>query len=91
VRQGVETYPGLDAAFIAKGSKAVVSSLWPVNDLAAMFFMTSLHAGIAAGKDPTAFDIAACQRSALQTRIVGFRPLVWTTPLDPLISGTCAR
>lgn len=57
LRQGIETYSGLDAAFISKGAKAVISSLWPINDLAAMLFMTTLHAGIAAGKDlPTAFE-----------------------------------
>jgi len=47
LRQGVETYSGLDAAFLAKGSKAVISTLWPVDDLAAMLFMTNLHAELA--------------------------------------------
>lgn len=59
VRHGVEIYSGLDAAFIAKGSKAVISSLWPVNDLAAMLFMTNLHAQIASGKQlATAFELS---------------------------------
>jgi CHAT domain-containing protein len=50
LRHGVEVYSGLDAAFIAKGAKAVLSSLWPINDLAAMLFMTNLHAQLAEGK-----------------------------------------
>jgi len=45
--QGIETYSGLDAAFLAKGSKAVISTLWPIDDLAAMLFMTNLHAELA--------------------------------------------
>jgi len=59
LRHGVEIYSGLDAAFIAKGARAVVSTFWPINDLAAMLFMTSLHAQIADGKHLTdAFDLS---------------------------------
>lgn len=59
LRHGVEIYSGLDAAFIAKGSRAVVSSFWPINDLAAMLFMTNLHAQIAEGKPLTiAFELS---------------------------------
>lgn len=50
LRHGIETYSGLDAAFLAKGSKAVISTLWPINDLAAMIFMTNLHSELSRGK-----------------------------------------
>jgi CHAT domain-containing protein len=49
LNHGIETYSGLDAAFLAKGARAVVSTLWPIDDLAAMLFMTSLHAELAGG------------------------------------------
>jgi CHAT domain-containing protein len=56
LRHGVETYSGIDAAFLAKGARSVVSALWPVNDLAAALFMTVLHIELAAGTPlPLAF------------------------------------
>lgn len=50
IRHGIEFYAGLDAAFLARGAKAVVSTLWPIDDFAAAIFATSLHCELAAGE-----------------------------------------
>lgn len=44
LHRGIESYLGLDAAFLARGARAVLSTLWPIDDLAAMLFTTNLHA-----------------------------------------------
>jgi CHAT domain-containing protein len=55
----VETYGGLDGALLAGGARAVVSTMWPVLDLAAMIFMTALHLELQAGGTvATAFETA---------------------------------
>jgi CHAT domain-containing protein len=57
IRHGVEFYAGLDAAFLSRGAKAVVSTLWPIEDLAAAIFATSLHCELVAGQSlVTAFS-----------------------------------
>ncbi len=50
IRHGIEFYAGLDAAFLSRGAKAVISTLWPIEDLAAAIFATSLHCELAAGQ-----------------------------------------
>ncbi|MEV0971370.1 CHAT domain-containing protein [Microtetraspora glauca] len=45
----VQTVRGLEAAFLARGARAVISSLWSVSDIPALVFSTVLHANIAGG------------------------------------------
>jgi CHAT domain-containing protein len=40
---------GLDGAFIARGARAIVSSLWAVDDSVAAAFSTLLHSSLAEG------------------------------------------
>jgi CHAT domain-containing protein len=77
LHRGIESYSGLDAAFLARGARAVVSTLWPINDLAAMIFTTSLHAELVGGQTLT----AAFERSIELLRSGAWKDL---TPDDPL-------
>jgi CHAT domain-containing protein len=43
----VQTLRGLEAAFLARGARAVISTFWEINDLTALVFATLLHASMA--------------------------------------------
>ena len=43
----VQTLRGLEAAFLARGAHAVISTFWEINDLIALVFATLLHASLA--------------------------------------------
>ncbi|MFG1805013.1 CHAT domain-containing protein [Streptomyces sp. NPDC049040] len=43
-------YRAVDSAFLARGARAALSTLWPVSDVMASVFMTMLHAGLASGE-----------------------------------------
>jgi len=84
LRHGVETYSGLDAAFLAKGSKAVISTLWPIDDLAATLFMTSLHWELSSGETlPVAFE-----RSVELLRSGGLKAPAADHPVGTLLDAT---
>jgi CHAT domain-containing protein len=44
--RAVQTWRGLDSAFLSRGARAVVASLWKVDDLAALVYSTALHVGL---------------------------------------------
>jgi CHAT domain-containing protein len=44
--RAVQTWRGLDSAFLSRGARAVVASLWKVDDLAALVYSTVLHIGL---------------------------------------------
>lgn len=48
----VQTLRGLEAAFLARGAQAVISTFWNVTDLIALVFATLLHASIVHGDPP---------------------------------------
>jgi CHAT domain len=48
-RRGIEGYTGIDAAFLVRGAKAVVSTMWRVDDFAAMLFSVNFHALLSRG------------------------------------------
>ncbi|MFC1436946.1 CHAT domain-containing protein [Streptacidiphilus sp. N1-10] len=50
----LQHYRAVDAALLAGGARATLSTLWPVSDLVASVFMTLLHSGIATGEQVTA-------------------------------------
>lgn len=77
LRRGIESYMGLDAAFLARGGRAVVSTLWPIDDLGAMIFTTSLHAKLVAGESlSSAFaESVALLRSGLVHKLPGDDPV----------------
>ena len=43
----VQALRGLEAAFLARGAHAVISTFWDINDLTALVFATLLHASMA--------------------------------------------
>lgn len=45
----VQNYTGIDGAFIARGARSTLSSLWPVRDEASLFFMASFYSAISGG------------------------------------------
>lgn len=45
----IQNYSGIDGAFLARGTTAVISSLWEVMDVAGLLFMTVLHQRLATG------------------------------------------
>jgi tetratricopeptide (TPR) repeat protein len=66
-RQGgveAEELVGLSRAFLAAGARAVLASLWPVEDRAARRFMTEFYGALAAGL-PAREALAAVQRAWL--------------------------
>lgn len=48
----VQTLRGLEAAFLARGAHAVISTFWEINDLTALVFATLLHASMAQHGSP---------------------------------------
>jgi CHAT domain-containing protein len=59
VRQGFENYTGIDGAFLARGARTCVSTLWEVSDLPALLLSVVLHARLASGAAiRSAFDDA---------------------------------
>ena len=48
----VQTLRGLEAVFLARGARTVISTLWEIEDLTALVFATLLHASMAGGDSP---------------------------------------
>ena len=48
----IQTLRGLEAAFLARGANAVISTFWEINDLTALVFATLIHASMAQGDPP---------------------------------------
>ena len=48
-KRWIESYTGIDAAFLVRGAKAVASTMWRVPDLAAMLFSVQFHARLVDG------------------------------------------
>jgi len=46
---GIQTWRGLDSAFLSRGARAVVGSLWRVADTAALVYSAVLHGALARG------------------------------------------
>ncbi|MFZ3494064.1 CHAT domain-containing protein [Streptomyces sp. 5.8] len=56
IARTVQTLRTLEAAFLARGARAVIATLWEITDLLSMVFSAILHALIGAGADAgTAF------------------------------------
>ena len=82
-----EALVGIDQAFLAAGARAVVSSLWVVDDALAARWMASLHARLAAGQRAGA-ALAEVQREAyaLSTHPFDWAPFVLVGDLDAQVS-----
>ena len=48
----VQTLRSIESAFLARGAKAVISTLWEISDLQGLIFSTLLHAHLRVGADP---------------------------------------
>ncbi|MET7787592.1 CHAT domain-containing protein [Streptomyces sp900116325] len=48
----VQTLRSIESAFLARGAKAVISTLWGITDLQGIAFSALLHAHLGAGADP---------------------------------------
>jgi hypothetical protein len=48
----VQKLRGLEAVFLARGARAVISTLWEIDDLTALVFATLLHTSMAGGDRP---------------------------------------
>jgi CHAT domain-containing protein len=46
---GIQTWRGLDSAFLSRGARAVVGSLWRIADTAALVYSAVLHGTLARG------------------------------------------
>ena len=73
----VQKIRGLEAAFLARGARAVISTLWEIDDLTALVFAAMLHASIAQGDRPG----QAYRASIAYLRSQGWRRQ--TNPGDP--------
>ncbi|KUN90266.1 hypothetical protein AQJ66_00095 [Streptomyces bungoensis] len=79
----VQTLRSLESAFLARGAKAVVSTLWEITDLQGVVFSAVLHAYLGAGVDPhTAFTDTARYLRAGQWQ--------WFLQGGPLLSAESA-
>lgn len=67
----VHTLRGLDGAFLARGVRAVISTMWEVYDPCALVFSILLHGGISKGMPP----IRAYHRALHYLRNSGWRNL----------------
>jgi tetratricopeptide (TPR) repeat protein len=83
LRQSPDEFLGLPAGFLQAGAPAVVSTLWPVDDLSTMLLMEQFYLGLLGGngmepaaalrraqiwlRDATAGDLAARWRTFCQT------------------------
>lgn len=70
--RSVQTLRTLEAAFLARGARAVISTLWAITDLLAIVFSGVLHAFLGAGADPG---------SAFRDTICYLRRRAWRTPM----------
>ena len=70
--QGDEMMGLLQALFCA-GARAVLASLWPVDDAASHALMQRLYAGLSAGASPA----CALQRAQAEMDAAGFSPYDW--------------
>ncbi|CBG73595.1 conserved hypothetical protein [Streptomyces scabiei 87.22] len=50
----VQTLRSLESAFLARGARAVISTLWEITDLLGVVFSAVLHAYLGSGSDPGA-------------------------------------
>lgn len=50
--RSVQTLRSLESAFLARGAKAVISTLWEITDLQGVVFSAVLHAYLGAGMNP---------------------------------------
>jgi CHAT domain-containing protein len=48
--RAVQAWRGLDGAFLARGARAVISSLWQIDDLAALVYGIAFHIYLASGR-----------------------------------------
>jgi len=48
-RRTVQNYTGIDGAFLARGARASLSTLWELHDLAAFLFMTAFYTALDEG------------------------------------------
>ena len=67
----IQNYLSIDGAFLACGARAVVSSLWEVDDLAGLLFSLELHQHLTTGADVQAAFSAATEflRSGAYARL----------------------
>lgn len=48
--EAVQEYSAIDGAFLAKGARATISSLWEIHDVASFLFMAAFYDALAGGK-----------------------------------------
>jgi CHAT domain-containing protein/tetratricopeptide (TPR) repeat protein len=70
-----EAIQGLSTAFLAAGARAVVATLWPVDDRASSRFTSLLYDGLESGLG--AGDALRCARSRMATSGTGSDPSTW--------------
>ncbi|MCW2916404.1 MAG: hypothetical protein JWN52_4472 [Actinomycetia bacterium] len=75
----VHTLRGIDGAFLARGVRAVVSTLWEIYDPCALIFSILLHASVAMGESP----IKGYQRAVGYLRKSGWRNLHFSLEETP--------
>jgi CHAT domain-containing protein len=77
----IHNYSGLDGAFLAKGARATLSTLWKIDDLAALLFMYRFYERLASQD-----TVANAYHSAINyVRTNGFED---APPKDLLVDGT---
>ncbi len=57
--RAIQTWRGLDSAFLARGARAVVSSLWEIDDVIALVYSVAFHTRLASGRNIVDAHIAA--------------------------------
>ncbi|MGI5232545.1 CHAT domain-containing protein [Actinoallomurus sp. CA-142502] len=75
----VQTLRGIDGAFLARGVRSVVSTLWEVYDPCALVFSILLHASVAMGESPS----KGYQRAVGYLRNSGWKNLYVSTGETP--------
>jgi CHAT domain-containing protein len=77
----IQAWRGLDSAFLSRGARAVVSSLWDISDLAALIYNIAFH--IRLSESVTIADAHTAATSALRTAAIDPRAaglLDWVRP-----------
>jgi len=74
--EGEEGVSTLSNSFLLAGARAVVSTLWPVEDTASLFLMKRFYSGIASGDSP-ALALARAKREMLHSFGKAAVPYYW--------------
>jgi CHAT domain-containing protein len=76
--QGEEGVANLSLAFMLAGSKSVISTLWSIDDMPALYLMKRFYAHLAA-KDSVAYALTSAKRDMLKTYGDQAIPYYWAS------------